>query len=66
MLKTLLMTTCRNHSSHFEKHKTAIEEGGGRDEIAEDDELQPGGAEPDSRPDSIRVEEEKRPPSETA
>jgi len=27
----------RNHSSHFEKHKAAFEEGGGRDEAIPDD-----------------------------
>ncbi|GJE88848.1 MFS general substrate transporter [Phanerochaete sordida] len=47
-----------NHGSHFEKHKTAIEEGGGRDEIAEDDDDAERRSE--SRPDSIRVEDEKR------
>ena len=48
----------RNHSSHFEKHKTAIEEGGGRDEVIEDE------VQDTSRPDSIRVEDEKRASSE--
>ncbi|KII86733.1 hypothetical protein PLICRDRAFT_665144 [Plicaturopsis crispa FD-325 SS-3] len=36
---TLIITILgpENHSSHFEKHKAAFEEGGGRDEIEEDD-----------------------------
>ena len=32
---------CRNHSAHFEKAKTAFEEGGGIDEVIEDDHIDP-------------------------
>ncbi|KAL4081013.1 carboxylic acid transporter, partial [Scleroderma citrinum] len=39
-----------NHSSHFEKHKTAFEEGGGQDDAFTED---------DQRPRSIREIEEK-------
>ncbi|EPQ50135.1 MFS general substrate transporter [Gloeophyllum trabeum ATCC 11539] len=55
-----------NHGSHFEKHKAAFEEGAGRDEaIADDDDVQQlptsmGESKGSSRPDSIRVDEEKR------
>jgi MFS transporter, SHS family, lactate transporter len=31
----LLLMLCRNHGSHFEKAKTAFEEGGGRDELVD-------------------------------
>ena len=48
----------RNYGSHFEKSKTAFEEGGGRDEIAEP--TPHNGSHESSRPDSIRVEDEKR------
>ncbi|TFK81741.1 MFS general substrate transporter [Polyporus arcularius HHB13444] len=44
-----------NYGSHFEKHKTAFEEGGGRDEL-EDGEESPSA----SRPNSVRVMDEKR------
>ena len=50
---------CRNYASNFEKAKTAIEEGGGRDELAEDYQGQNSSSET-SRPASIRVDEEKR------
>ncbi len=43
-----------NYGSHFEKHKTAFEEGGGRDEL--EDEESPSA----SRPNSVRVMDEKR------
>jgi len=55
-----------NHGSHFEKHKAAFEEGGGRDEaMAEEDDVprvKSGGGESkeSSRPASLRVDEEKR------
>lgn len=54
----------RNHGAHFEKHKTAFEEGGGRDEEVEDDEAggeagDKGKELSDSRAESIR-EDEKR------
>lgn len=50
----------RNHGSHFEKAKTAIEEGGGRGELAEDDEIRRArGSGSDSRPTSVSVEDEK-------
>lgn len=52
----------RNHGSHFEKAKTAIEEGGGRGELAEDDEVhraRGSGSAGDSRPTSLSVEDEK-------
>ncbi|KAI0754720.1 MFS general substrate transporter [Daedaleopsis nitida] len=42
-----------NYGSHFEKHKTAFEEGGGRDEADEGDASA-------SRPTSVQVMEEKR------
>lgn len=51
----------RNHGSHFEKHKTAIEEGGGRDEVAEEERESDS-----SRPDSIRIDDEKRASTEKA
>lgn len=35
------MTTRRNHASHFEKHKTAFEEGGGRDDAYIEEEQDP-------------------------
>lgn len=50
----------RNYGSHFERAKTAIEEGGGRDELAEGYENQESD---DSRPESIRAEDEKAPAS---
>ncbi|KDQ51274.1 hypothetical protein JAAARDRAFT_536713 [Jaapia argillacea MUCL 33604] len=51
-----------NHSSHFEKHKTAFEEGAGRDEaMIEDDEVPvPSEKVPGSSNASVRVDEEKR------
>ena len=55
-----------NIGSHFEKHKTAFEEGGGEDDIEEDDGSQmreasgSGAASADSRPTSMRVDDEKR------
>ena len=54
----------RNHGAHFEKHKTAFEEGGGRDELEEDedDPRATDGAEggsDDSRAESIRVDEKR-------
>jgi MFS transporter, SHS family, lactate transporter len=61
---SLNRASCRNHGSHFEKHKTAIEEGGGRDEIAVEEE--PREQEDTSRPDSIRIEDEKRASSDAA
>jgi len=51
-----------NHGSHFEKAKTAIEEGGGRGELVEDDEKRRAGGSgsgSDSRPTSVSVEDEK-------
>ncbi|KAH7885614.1 carboxylic acid transporter [Phlebopus sp. FC_14] len=42
-----------NHSSHFEKHKTAFEEGGGRDDALFDDEER-------EQPDSIRDHEDEK------
>ena len=48
-----------HHGAHFEKHKTAIEEGGGSDEVVEEER-------DDSRPESIRVEDEKRASSDAA
>lgn len=38
----------RRHASHFEKHKTAFEEGGGRDDAIMEDE-----------PESVREDDEK-------
>lgn len=36
------MGNCRHHGSHFEKHKTAFEEGGGDDDAyIEDEETDP-------------------------
>ena len=35
----LLLMLYRNHGSHFENAKTAFEEGGGRDELAEAPEI---------------------------
>ncbi|EKM51726.1 uncharacterized protein PHACADRAFT_127559 [Phanerochaete carnosa HHB-10118-sp] len=57
-----------NHGSHFEKHKTAIEEGGGSDEVIEDeaDDEAKDKARNSPRPDSIRVEDEKRSSSDAA
>ncbi|KAI0695981.1 MFS general substrate transporter, partial [Cytidiella melzeri] len=49
-----------NYGSHFEKAKTAIEEGGGRDEMAEDFQERGDTSETSSsnvRPGSIRVED---------
>ena len=40
---------CRNHGSHFEKHRTAFEEGGGRDDAILEDE-----------PSGSRVNEKRR------
>ncbi|KAM5539486.1 hypothetical protein V8D89_006938 [Ganoderma adspersum] len=45
-----------NYGSHFEKHKTAFEEGGGRDEL-EDEVRQVG-----SRPTSVQVDEKRSTP----
>ena len=68
---SFLLGTRRNHGSHFEKAKTAIEEGGGRDELAvvgaaDGD----GDADTDSNEirerDSLRVEDEKRSTDEKA
>ncbi|KAI0693299.1 MFS general substrate transporter [Cerioporus squamosus] len=47
-----------NYGSHFEKHKTAFEEGGGRDELEDGEE--PEGEGEGSRPTSVRVMDEKR------
>jgi len=33
--------TRRNHASHFEKHKTAFEEGGGQDDAYMEEEQSP-------------------------
>lgn len=55
-----------NHGSHFEKHKTAIEEGAGEDAVVEDERDAASPRDSVSRPGSIRVDDEKRPPSETA
>ena len=57
-----------NYGSHFEKHKTAFEEGGGRDELEEDahGDAHAGGSGSgsgsmsESRPTSVRVMDEKR------
>ncbi|TFK46144.1 MFS general substrate transporter [Heliocybe sulcata] len=46
-----------NHGSHFEAHKTAFEEGAGHDEARAEGET--GESVRSSRPDSLRVEEEK-------
>jgi hypothetical protein len=35
-ISRLRLNVHRNHGSHFEKAKTAFEEGGGRDELVED------------------------------
>jgi MFS transporter, SHS family, lactate transporter len=51
---------CRSHASHFEKAKTAIEEGGGRDELAEDYQNQQSETGSTDRPGSVRIEDEKR------
>ena len=50
-----------NYGSHFEKHKTAFEEGGGRDEL-EDEGVEggEGGSSENSRPTSVQVVDEKR------
>ena len=50
-----------NIGSHFEKHKTAFEEGGGRDEL-EDEGVEggEGGSSQNSRPTSVQVVDEKR------
>ena len=50
-----------NIGSHFEKHKTAFEEGGGRDEL-EDEGVEggEGGSSENSRPTSVQVVDEKR------
>ena len=56
----------RNHGSHFEKHKTAIEEGGGNDEPGDNSEEASPRDSAEEKPGSIRIEDEKRPPSETA
>ncbi|KAF7791425.1 hypothetical protein EIP86_002441 [Pleurotus ostreatoroseus] len=50
-----------NHGAHFEKHKTAFEEGGGRDEEADEDDMEgrEGKDSTGSRAESIR-EDEKR------
>ncbi|TBU41592.1 MFS general substrate transporter [Dichomitus squalens] len=45
-----------NFGSHFEKHKAAFEEGGGRDEVVEDEDES---AKP-SRPTSVQIVDEKR------
>ncbi|THH28257.1 hypothetical protein EUX98_g5928 [Antrodiella citrinella] len=47
-----------NHSSHFEKHKTAFEEGGGRDDAFIEDEDTP--VQEVSEEDSVRDEKEKQ------
>jgi len=51
-----------NHGFHFEKAKTAIEEGGGRGELVDDDEIPHarGSSASGSRPTSMSVEEEKQ------
>ena len=53
-----------NYGSHFEKHKTAFEEGGGRDELEEDAHAgasgSGSGSMSESRPTSVRVMDEKR------
>jgi len=36
-----LLPSFRNHGSHFEKHKTAFEQGGGRDEAFQEDGITP-------------------------
>ena len=52
-----------NIGSHFEKHKTAFEEGGGRDEVQEDDDAAgPTSHEADSRPTSVQVDEKRSTP----
>lgn len=45
-----------NYGSHFEKHKTAFEEGGGSDEL--EDEVREVG----SRPTSLQVDEKRSTP----
>lgn len=49
-----------NYGSHFEKHKTAFEEGAGRDELEDDVEGANASPESGSRPTSVRVMDEKR------
>lgn len=57
---------CRNHGSHFEKHKAAFEEGAARDDaVIEDEEGREGGegssrspdGEKGSRPTSVGEDE---------
>ncbi|KAI0753891.1 MFS general substrate transporter [Irpex lacteus] len=57
-----------NYGSNFEKAKTAIEEGGGRDELADDYREHPSetSSRAEGRPESIRVDEEKRASAEIA
>lgn len=54
----------RNYGSHFEKSKTAFEEGGGRGDIIEDD-SQPS-SNTGSRPTSVQIVDEKRSTPEPA
>ncbi len=62
------MIVNRNYGSNFEKAKTAIEEGGGRDELADDYREHPSetSSRAEGRPESIRVDEEKRASAEIA
>ena len=42
MHATVTSSLFRNHASHFEQHKTAFEEGGGRDDAVMEDEDENG------------------------
>jgi SHS family lactate transporter-like MFS transporter len=54
-----------NHGSHFEKAKTAFEEGGGRGEFVDDDsEVRQRSKEDGSRPSSVLADEKIAPTSE--
>lgn len=55
----------RNYGSHFEKSKTAFEEGGGRGDLAENDESHPS-SNTGSRPTSLQIVDEKRSTPEPA
>lgn len=54
-----------NYGSHFEKSKTAFEEGGGRGDLAENDESHPS-SNTGSRPTSLQIVDEKRSTPEPA
>ncbi|KAI0629743.1 carboxylic acid transporter [Trametes polyzona] len=49
-----------NYGSHFEKSKTAFEEGGGRGDLAEENDESHPSSSAGSRPTSVRIMDEKR------